>query len=209
MSKRAHPSPPEVRDIAAEDRELIEFFLERAWSELGLADNTLASYRLDLEGFARWLGAHASSLARAGREELFRYLGERGAKGGASGKGYKARSNARLLVEPAAFLSRDGPRWAHRRRSDAAARCAEAAAQPAEGARGIRNRRPVARAGGNADRPSRPCDARAHVRIRPSRQRAGRHHIGAGESCARACCASSARAARSGSCRSATRPRTG
>ena len=111
MSKRAHPSPPEVRDIAAEDRELIEFFLERAWSELGLADNTLASYRLDLEGFARWLGAHASSLARAGREELFRYLGERGAKGGASGKGYKARSNARLLSSLRHFyraMVRDG-----------------------------------------------------------------------------------------------------
>ena len=111
MSKRAHPSPPEVRDIAAEDRELIEFFLERAWSELGLADNTLASYRLDLEGFARWLGAHASSLARAGREELFRYLGERGAKGGATGKGYKARSNARLLSSLRHFyraMVRDG-----------------------------------------------------------------------------------------------------
>ena len=111
MSKRAHPSPPEVRDIAAEDRELIEFFLERAWSELGLSDNTLASYRLDLEGFARWLGAHASSLARAGREELFRYLGERGAKGGASGKGYKARSNARLLSSLRHFyraMVRDG-----------------------------------------------------------------------------------------------------
>jgi len=111
MSKRAHPSPPEVPDIAAEDRELIEFFLERAWSELGLSDNTLASYRLDLEGFARWLGAHASSLARAGREELFRYLGERGAKGGASGKGYKARSNARLLSSLRHFyraMVRDG-----------------------------------------------------------------------------------------------------
>jgi integrase/recombinase XerD len=79
------------------DRDLIEFFLERAWSELGLADNTLASYRLDLEAFARWLGGHGASLARCGREELFRYLGERGAKGGTTGKGYKARSNARLL----------------------------------------------------------------------------------------------------------------
>ena len=51
---------------------------------------------IHLESFARWLGAHATSLARCDREALFRYLGERGAKGGASGTGYKARSNARL-----------------------------------------------------------------------------------------------------------------
>jgi integrase/recombinase XerD len=84
-------------EIAAEDRVLIDAFLERTWSELGLADNTLASYRLDLEGFARWLARHAGSLARCGREELQRYLGERHAKGGTGGTGYKARSNARML----------------------------------------------------------------------------------------------------------------
>jgi integrase/recombinase XerD len=97
MSKRANPAPADEEDIGREDRELIESFLERAWSELGLADNTLASYRFDLESFARWLARHASTLAGCGREELFRYLGERGAKGGATGKGFKARSNARLL----------------------------------------------------------------------------------------------------------------
>ena len=95
-STRVSPRPIDAT-IAADDRALIDAFLERTWSELGLADNTLASYRLDLESFARWLDAHASSLARCDREALFRYLGERGAKGGASGKGYKARSNARLL----------------------------------------------------------------------------------------------------------------
>src|SRR5579864_2512019 len=84
-------------EIPLEDRDLIDAFVERTWSELGLADNTLASYRLDLEAFARWLAHHSSALARCGREDLFRYLGERGGKGGASGKGYKARSNARLL----------------------------------------------------------------------------------------------------------------
>lgn len=97
--------------VARDDRALIESFLERAWSELGLADNTLASYRLDLEAFARWLAAHANSLARCGREELFRYLGERGAKGGASGRGFKARSNARLLSSLRHFyraMVRDG-----------------------------------------------------------------------------------------------------
>jgi integrase/recombinase XerD len=112
MNTRADPSPRRGGgEISGEDRALIESFLERAWSELGLADNTLSSYRLDLEGFAGWLAAHASSLARCGREELFRYLGERGTKGGTSGKGYKARSNARLLSSLRHFyrtMVRDG-----------------------------------------------------------------------------------------------------
>jgi len=111
MSPRATAMTSVVDTIAADDRDLIEFFLERAWSELGLADNTLASYRLDLEAFSRWLGAHGSSLARCGREELFRYLGERGSKGGTTGKGYKARSNARLLSSLRHFyraMVRDG-----------------------------------------------------------------------------------------------------
>jgi len=95
MRKLRTPSP--ATDVSAEDRALIETFLERVWSELGLADNTLASYRLDLEAFARRLGAHGRSLARCAREDVFRYLGERGDKGGTTGKGYKARSNARLL----------------------------------------------------------------------------------------------------------------
>lgn len=94
---KRNPIPSADATIAAADRALIDAFLERTWSELGLADNTLASYRLDLEAFARWLGEHASSLGGCDREALFRYLGERGAKGGATGKGYKARSNARLL----------------------------------------------------------------------------------------------------------------
>ncbi|MET0230423.1 MAG: site-specific tyrosine recombinase XerD [Rhodanobacteraceae bacterium] len=111
MSPRVAASKPAADTVAPDDRDLLEFFLERAWSELGLADNTLASYRLDLEAFARWLGAHGSSLARSGREELFRYLGERGAKGGTSGTGYKARSNARLLSSLRHFyraMVRDG-----------------------------------------------------------------------------------------------------
>ena len=64
MSPRAAATTSVVDTLAADDRDLIEFFLERAWSELGLADNTLASYRLDLEAFARWLGAHAHRFRR-------------------------------------------------------------------------------------------------------------------------------------------------
>lgn len=84
-------------DVPPADAELIAFFLERIWSELGLADNTLAGYRRDLQGFARWLAGGGDSLAGCGRESLQRYLGERSGQGGSTGKGYKARSNARLV----------------------------------------------------------------------------------------------------------------
>ncbi len=77
--------------FAESDRSSIEAFLERAWSEHGLAHNTLASYRRDLEGFARWLNVHSMTLVDCQREHVFRYLAERGKQG------YKARSNARLL----------------------------------------------------------------------------------------------------------------
>ena len=83
--------------IAAADRQRIDAFLERAWSELGLADNTLAGNRRDQEGFARWLAADGTDLATCGREPLYRYLAERSSRGGRGGRGYHARSNARLL----------------------------------------------------------------------------------------------------------------
>jgi integrase/recombinase XerD len=86
-----------INEIKIADRAAIDAFLERAWSEQGLADNTLASYRLDLAGLARWLAARGSRLDACTRESLYRYLAERSANGGNSGKGYSARSNARLL----------------------------------------------------------------------------------------------------------------
>ena len=86
-----------VRAFAATDQTLIDAFLERAWSELGLADNTLAGYRRDLSGFARWLAADGAGLIDCGREPLFRYLSERSSAGGKSGRGYSPKSNARLL----------------------------------------------------------------------------------------------------------------
>jgi len=78
-------------DITHADRGSIDAFLELAWSEQGLADNSLASYRRDLEGLARWSAAHATTLTACTREQLFRYLAER------VDGGYSARSNARLL----------------------------------------------------------------------------------------------------------------
>jgi len=86
----------EAAEIHPIDRAAIDAFLERAWSEHGLADNTLSSYRRDLEGLSRWLGARGGRLDACSRESLHRYLAERTAAGGAQGKGYSARSNARL-----------------------------------------------------------------------------------------------------------------
>ena len=73
------------------ERLLIEGFLERAWSESGLAENSLASYRRDLEGLARWCSRAGTTLLRCSREQLHVYLAERGEGG------YSSRSNARLL----------------------------------------------------------------------------------------------------------------
>jgi integrase/recombinase XerD len=79
------------------DSAAIDAFVERIWSEQGLADNTLLSYRRDLEGFARWLSKRAETLDAATRESVNRYLAARSAKGGRRGTGYTARSNARLI----------------------------------------------------------------------------------------------------------------
>ncbi|MBS0570576.1 MAG: site-specific tyrosine recombinase XerD [Proteobacteria bacterium] len=89
----AESTPP----VNAIDAAAIDAFLERLWSESGLADNTLSSYRLDLESLARWLAAQGRGLDGATRETLHAYLAARFSSGGRRGTGYTARSNARLL----------------------------------------------------------------------------------------------------------------
>ncbi len=80
-------NPPSTA-IAESERRAIDEWLERMWAEQGLADSTLASYRSDLRGFARWLAARNGRLAQAGRADIEAYLAARQVK---------ARSNARLL----------------------------------------------------------------------------------------------------------------
>ena len=102
---------PLAAPVAAPDAAAIAAFIERAWSELGLADNTLASYRRDLEGFARWLATRGGSLSGATRADLQAYLGQRSRGKADGGSGHKARSNARLLSSLRHFyrtLVRDG-----------------------------------------------------------------------------------------------------
>jgi integrase/recombinase XerD len=90
-------APENKPKIAAADSAAIDAFLEKIWSEQGLADNTMASYRRDLEGLARWLAPQSGTLDGCSREGLYRYLAQRSAQGGRRGTGYTARSNARLL----------------------------------------------------------------------------------------------------------------
>ena len=57
---------------------LIEHWLDAAWMEKGLSDNTLASYRRDLVQFIGWLEQRAGLSPEAcERHHLEGYLGDR------------------------------------------------------------------------------------------------------------------------------------
>ncbi len=84
---------------SARDTDAIALFLERLWAESGLARQTLASYRRDLDGLARWLDMRGQALESADRAALFDYLAER------TRLGYAPRSNARLLSALRSFYA--------------------------------------------------------------------------------------------------------
>ncbi|OOH88894.1 site-specific tyrosine recombinase XerD [Pasteurellaceae bacterium 15-036681] len=69
---------------------IIELFLDSLWQEHGLSDNTVASYRLDLESFSDWLPTSQAFLT-VDHADLQMFLGER------LEQGYKASSSARML----------------------------------------------------------------------------------------------------------------
>ncbi|MCC6205049.1 MAG: site-specific tyrosine recombinase XerD [Hyphomicrobiales bacterium] len=69
----------------------IEAFLEMMAAERGASDNTLASYRRDLEDAAAYFGAKSQNLAAAGSAELRAYLDSIAAQG------FAASSQARKL----------------------------------------------------------------------------------------------------------------
>ena len=77
----------------------IEVFLDALWAEAGVARQTLASYRRDLEGIARWRNGIGGGLVQADRAVLFDYLAWR------TRDGYSPRSNARLLSALRAFFA--------------------------------------------------------------------------------------------------------
>ncbi len=87
---------PPLRDA---DAAAIHAFIETLWAENGLAKQTQASYRRDLEGFARWRDGAGGGLAGADRAALFDYFAWR------TRSRYSPRSNARLLSTLRAFYA--------------------------------------------------------------------------------------------------------
>uniref|UniRef100_UPI0038B75047 site-specific tyrosine recombinase XerD n=1 Tax=Gilvimarinus polysaccharolyticus TaxID=863921 RepID=UPI0038B75047 len=78
--------------MSAADTAVIDAYLDRVWLEKGLSENSLASYRRDLQGFARYLAAAQSTLAAPlTGQQVLAYLAWRHAKK------YSSRSTARLL----------------------------------------------------------------------------------------------------------------
>jgi integrase/recombinase XerD len=65
--------------IAEADQQSISMFLERVWSEDGLADRTLEAYRRDLEALAGWLAGRGRNLRTARREDISAYHGAQSA----------------------------------------------------------------------------------------------------------------------------------
>ena len=69
----------------------IDQFLDAIWLEKGLSENTLSSYRRDLEQFERWLRTRGVDLLRASKGDLLEWLGE------LAQRGQSVRSSARML----------------------------------------------------------------------------------------------------------------
>ena len=74
-----------------QDSDLTEQFLDALWIERNLAQNTLSSYRQDLQTLTGWLAHHQLTLLSVTPLDLQQFLAER-LEGG-----YKATSSARLL----------------------------------------------------------------------------------------------------------------
>lgn len=100
MEKEHNP-----HSIAEADQRSIAAFLERVWSEDGLADRTLEAYRQDLNALAVWLAGRGRGLQTARREDISAYQGERSVA---------VRSMARrqsAFRRYYAFLVRDDPQF--------------------------------------------------------------------------------------------------
>lgn len=79
------------------DQALIDAFLDALWLERGLSENTLKSYRHDLEKLGDWVSGKGTSLMTLRRADMNTYLSYR------MQRGLKARSTARCLSCVRAF----------------------------------------------------------------------------------------------------------
>lgn len=64
----------EVNDLAAENDNEMQRFLDALWLEDGLAKNTIAAYRSDLTRYAKSLAAQRTALMDAGAGDLLSYM---------------------------------------------------------------------------------------------------------------------------------------
>ena len=71
--------------------EIIDRFLDAAWQEAGLRENTLSAYRNDLAQFAKWLSKRQPYLSKASRSDVLAYLAT------SVKRGISAKSSARRL----------------------------------------------------------------------------------------------------------------
>jgi len=65
------------KQITSTSLRLIDAFLDSIWSVSGLAEQTLESYRLDLQSFARWLQEQNKELIETERSDVLRYFASR------------------------------------------------------------------------------------------------------------------------------------
>ena len=84
--------------LPAEEAQVLERYLDAAWMERGLSENTLSSYRRDLEAYAHWLSAQGSGLLAVSDGQFLRYLAHR------YEQGFSSRSSARFLSCVRGFL---------------------------------------------------------------------------------------------------------
>ncbi|MGI9302436.1 MAG: site-specific tyrosine recombinase XerD [Gammaproteobacteria bacterium] len=96
-----------AEQVSAPDRRLLDRFLDALWMEAGLSDNTLAAYRNDLQGLARWLTLQNTTLCEADRSHLQAYLAQRAADGGSVRSGARFLSSARRFYR---YLVRENHR---------------------------------------------------------------------------------------------------
>jgi len=67
--------------MSEKNQAAIELFLDAVWAERGLSENTLASYRYDLQRLGQFLDGRSIDLLSAGRGELLAYLAAQVAAG--------------------------------------------------------------------------------------------------------------------------------
>ncbi len=92
-------------DIASEDRDLMERFLDALWMERGLRENTLAAYGNDLRKLANWFFQRQETLVSATEASLRAYISDQHQQGSTARSAARGLSSIRAFYR---FLVREG-----------------------------------------------------------------------------------------------------